>query len=141
MRPVITMEGRLTRDPELRFLPNGTAVSNFTIAANDRKKNETSGEWEDVGETLFVKVTVWRNLAETVSESILQGDLVVVVGKLGVTKWNTKEGEPRTDITLDGYTVAKVITAGRKMGKSSGSSAPDPWSSAPASSNDDVPPF
>lgn len=52
--PDITVAGTLTADPELRFLPTGAAVANFTVAANDRRFNKDTNEWEDAGAT-FVR--------------------------------------------------------------------------------------
>lgn len=67
---MLTIVGNLTADPELRFTPNGMAVANFTVASTPRILNRQTDEWED-GEALFLRCTVWRDVAENVAETIL----------------------------------------------------------------------
>ena len=95
MLPKLTMEGRLTADPELRFLDSGLAVCSFTIVNQDRRKNDATGEWEDSGDPLFIRVSVWRQQAENAAESLSKGDLVVCIGKLQNRKWEDKEGNKK----------------------------------------------
>ena len=61
----VILVGNLTRDPELRYIPSGTAVTDIGLAVNDRRKN-AQGEWID--ETTFVDVTLWARTAEVASE-------------------------------------------------------------------------
>lgn len=96
--PVITIIGNLTADPELRYTPAGSAVTNFSIASTPRTLiNDT---WED-GETLFLRGTVWRELAENVAETLRKGQRVIAQGKLKSRSYETSEGEQRTVIELD----------------------------------------
>lgn len=149
MLAVVTLEGRLTDDPELRFTPSGAAVANFTLATSERVKNKSTDEWED-GKKAFFRVAVWRQQAENVAESLKKGDLVLVTGKLYQRDYETKEGEKRTVYqNIDAYTVAaaltyatvKVTKAQRGDGGTPAAATPadDPWSSPPA--NSDEPPF
>jgi len=97
----MTIEGRLTADPELRFTPNGKAICSFTVACNDRKKN--GDQWED-GPPTFFRVTVWEKYGENVAESLVKGDAVLVVGKMSQRDYQNKDGEKRTsyqEVTAD----------------------------------------
>lgn len=100
-----TTVGRLTADPVLRRTPNGVPVCNFTVAHTPRRQNE-SGDWEDAGDTLFLEVTAWRELAENVAASLSKGDPVTVDGMLGVRHWKTEAGEDRQVVTCSATTVA-----------------------------------
>jgi single-strand DNA-binding protein len=96
----ITVIGNLTNDPELRFTPSGSAVSNFTVASTPRSFDKNSNEWKD-GETLFLRCAAWRELGEHVAESIVKGMRVIVTGRLKSRQYETKEGEKRTVIELE----------------------------------------
>ena len=96
----LTIVGNLTADPELRFLPNGTGMAKFTVASTPRVFDREKNEYRD-GEPLFLSCTVWRDLAEHVSESLVKGTRVVVVGRLRLSRWETPEGEKRSAYGLD----------------------------------------
>jgi len=96
----ITVIGNLTNDPELRFTPSGSAVANFTIASTPRTFDRQKNEWVD-GETLFLRASVWREMAENVAESLTKGMRVIVSGRLKSRSYETKEGEKRTVIELE----------------------------------------
>ena len=94
----IVIMGNLTADPELRYTASGAAVSNFSIAQTPRFQKE--GEWQD-GETVFLRVNVWRNLAENVCESVRQGDRIIVTGRLTMRQFEDKEGNTRVVYEID----------------------------------------
>jgi single-strand DNA-binding protein len=96
----ITLIGNLTNDPELRFTPSGSAVANFTIASTPRTFDRQTNEWKD-GETLFLRASVWREMAENVAESLTKGMRVVAEGRLKSRTYDTKEGEKRTVMELE----------------------------------------
>jgi single-strand DNA-binding protein len=96
----ITVIGNLTNDPELRFTPSGSAVSNFTLASTPRTFNRQTNGWED-GETLFLRASVWREAAENVAETLKKGMRVIASGRLKSRQYETKEGEKRTVIELE----------------------------------------
>ena len=77
----ITIIGNLTDDPELRFLPNGTAMVKFTVASTPRTLDRQSGQWKD-GDPLFLACTAWRDLAEHIAESLAKGTRVIVSGRI-----------------------------------------------------------
>ena len=144
MLPILTYEGRLTADPSLRFTQAGVAVATFTVATNDRKRND-AGEWEDTGDPLFVRISAWRNLAENCAESLKKGDLVVVIGKLQNRKYEDKEGAERWSLEIQANTVAASLQfrSFKHQGKGRSVSDEDPWagSQSPAQADDDQPPF
>ena len=96
----ITLIGNLTNDPELRFVPSGSAVANFTVASTPRTFDQKSNAWKD-GETLFMRCNVWREQAENLVESLTKGSRVIVSGRLKPRSYDTKEGESKTIIELE----------------------------------------
>ena len=96
----ITVVGNVTADPELRFTQNGAAVANFTIASTPKKFDKQANEWKD-GETLFMRCSAWREMAENVAVSLSRGTRVVAQGNLVARSFQTKEGESRTVMELD----------------------------------------
>ena len=89
----VTVVGNVTRDPELRFTPNGAAVTSFGLAWNRKGQND-----EEI--VSFFDITCWRNLAENVAESIHKGDRVVVYGRLDQRSWENPEGERRSKVEI-----------------------------------------
>ncbi|WP_127501202.1 single-stranded DNA-binding protein [Actinoplanes solisilvae] len=119
----MTMVGNLTADPELRFLPNGTAMVKFTIASTPRTLDRQSGEWKD-GDPLFMACTAFRDIAEHIAESLQKGTRVIVQGRLRLSRWETPEGDKRSAYGLDvdeigpslRFAQAKVTRMNRKGG-------------------------
>lgn len=85
----VELRGHLGRDPELRHLPSGSAVCNFSIATTDRKKNKQSGEWED-GDTHWHYISVWGSSAERCAEMLRKGDCAHLEGKITYSKKDDK---------------------------------------------------
>lgn len=130
--PVVTLEGNITADPELRFLPSGKAIANFTIACTDSKKEGDT--WVD-GDKLFVRVNAWEQLGENVAESLHKGDAVVVTGKLFMRDWEDKEGGKRQSLECRAYTVSAqmkraTVTINKATRGSASKAAEDPWATA-----------
>ena len=160
----LTIIGNLTAPPELRFTLSGAAVANFTIASTPRNFDKASNEWKD-GDTLFLRCSAWRELAENIAESLTdKGTRVVATGNLVQRSYEDREGQKRTVVELQvdeigpslRYASAKVTRAQRSGGGGggfSGGGAPsgggyqqnDPWaSSGPAAGSGgfaDEPPF
>ena len=86
----IVLVGRLTRDPELRYTPNGVPVANFTLAV-DRGFTNQQGERQ----TDFIDIVVWRKQAETVGAYMKKGRLVAVEGRLQVRTYQATDGQKR----------------------------------------------
>jgi single-strand DNA-binding protein len=120
----VVIVGNLTRDPELRYTPNGAALVKFGVAVSRRVRDE-SGQWKDA-DTSFFDVTAWRTLAENVAESLTQGTRVVVVGRLRTNTWETAEGDKRSKVEIEAEEIApslKWATAKpEKQGRSPGQS-------------------
>lgn len=95
----VTVVGRLTADPELRYTQSGLPVASATVASNARTFDKNSGEWKD-GEPLFLRFSIWREYAEQVAASLHKGDHIIVVGSLEQRSYETKEGEKRTSYEL-----------------------------------------
>lgn len=100
----VVLMGHLARDPELRYTPQGKAVSNFTVAANRRYVKD---DGEKVEEVAFVDVSVWNRLAETCAEYLRKGRAVLVSGRLVQEHWQDKEtGKQRSKLKV----VAQQVT-------------------------------
>lgn len=152
--PTLSGVGRCTEDPSLRFSQSGTAVCTVNLAFNSRRKNQ-AGEWGD-GDTFFVRATAFKELAESMAESLTRGCEVVVSGRLKTDSWEDKNsGEKRsaTSLLIDAigpnlrFATAKVNKADRgdrSPKASSAASQDDPWGSAPPAGSGgfaDEPPF
>ena len=96
----VILLGNLGRDPELRFLPNGDAVCNFSIATTDSWKDK-AGEKQE--KTEWHNVVMYRKLAEIAGEYLKKGRPVYLEGRLQTRKWQTKDGQDRytTEIVAD----------------------------------------
>lgn len=94
----ISIIGTMVGDPELRFLPNGTGVANFTVAVNARKFNKESNEWQKKP-AKFWRCQAWNQgkalLAENVANVLKKGDTVVVYGELETREYE-KDGQKRS---------------------------------------------
>lgn len=84
----VTLVGRMTKDPELRYTADGIAVSNFTLALN-RTFKSTNGEYE----ADFVNCNVWRKQAESLANYCLKGSLIGITGRLQSRFYDNKEGK------------------------------------------------
>lgn len=91
----VILVGNLTRDPELRYIPSGTAVSEIGLAVNDRVKK--GDQWVD--ETTFVDVTMWGRTAEVANEYLSKGAPVLIEGRLKLDSWE-KDGQKRSKLRV-----------------------------------------
>ena len=124
----VTIVGNLTRDPELRYTPNGAAVVKLGVAVSRRVKDETSGQWKDA-DTSFFDVTAWRSLAENIAESLAQGNRVVVTGRLRMSSWETQDGEKRSRVEIEADEVAPSLRwATAKLERQGRSAGASDWS-------------
>jgi len=92
---VVILVGRLTRDPELRYTPTGTAVTSFGLAVNNRRK--VGDEWKE--EPCFVDVKIFGRMAETSSEYLSKGRQCAIEGRLSYSKWE-KDGQTRSKLEI-----------------------------------------
>ncbi|MFF0894717.1 single-stranded DNA-binding protein [Streptomyces sp. NPDC003278] len=105
---VITVQGNLVDDPELRFTPSGHAVAKFRIASTPRTFDKSANEWRD-GDTLFLTVEAWRKLGENVAESLKRGDRAIVRGALKQRSYEDGNGVKRTVYELDAEDVGASL--------------------------------
>jgi len=92
----VILVGNLTRDPNVRYTPGGTAVCEIGLAVNERRKNQ-SGEWVD--EVVYVDVTLWGRTAEVAGEYLTKGAPVLIEGRLRMDTWE-KDGEKRSKLRV-----------------------------------------
>ena len=93
----VFISGNLTRDPELRATAAGSSVLTFGVAVNDRRRNQKTGEWEDVPN--FIDCVVFGNRAEPLSRFLTKGTKVAVEGKLRWSQWE-RDGQKRSKIEV-----------------------------------------
>ncbi len=118
----VILLGNLTRDPELRYIPSGTAVAEIGLAINDRRKS-ASGEW--VEETTFVEVTLWARTAEVASEYLTKGSSVLIEGRLKLDSWESQDGQKRSKLRVVAERMQMLNrTGGEGGGGGGGRSAP-----------------
>tara|TARA_B100000886_G_scaffold306344_1_gene238649 strand:- start:424 stop:849 length:426 start_codon:yes stop_codon:yes gene_type:complete len=133
----VILIGNLGQDPEARFTPQGTAVTNLSIATNESWKDQ-SGETQD--RTEWHRVVMYGRMAETAVEYMKKGQMVYVEGRLNTREWEDQNQIKRktTEIRCDNFTML-----GRRSdapaGQSQGTMSPSP--SAPDSEVDDDLPF
>lgn len=128
--PTITIKGRLTKDIELRWTNNGKAVASFDIACSKTRFNQQTNQWEQVGDTLFLRCELWGTPAENLAETTAgKGTEVMVTGELQANNWTDKQGNTRRDVKVRVDTVA--LTPARKQQTSQ--SRPGGWDPQPQS--------
>jgi len=135
----VVLVGNLTKDPELRHTPSGTAVCNLRLAVNTRRKDET-GQWVD--KPNYFDITVWGNQGERCAQYLAKGRPVGVQGKLTWREWDAQDGTKRQAVEVTANNVQ--FLGGRGDGEGSpqfvtqgaGQSRED-FSSSPA--DDDIP--
>ena len=112
----VILVGNLTRDPELRYTPSGTAVTDIGLAVNDRRKN-AQGEW--VEETTFVDVTLWGRTAEIASEYLGKGAPALIEGRLKLDTWES-DGQKRSKLKVIGEKLQLLSARGGGQGAGGG---------------------
>ena len=100
----VILIGNLGKDPEVRYLDNGVAVANFSLATTENYKNK---EGERVSQTEWHNIVLWRGLAEIAEKFLKKGSAVYIEGKIRSRKWEDKEGNTRytTEILADNMTM------------------------------------
>jgi single-strand DNA-binding protein len=93
----VVISGNLTRDPELRATSSGMPILGLGVAVNDRRKNQSTGEWEDYPN--FIDCTMFGTRAEVVSQFLSKGSKVAIEGKLRWSQWE-RDGQKRSKIEV-----------------------------------------
>jgi single-strand DNA-binding protein len=104
--------GRLTRDPEIRYTPNGAAVANLRLAVNERRPSRTGQAPQD--ETLFVDVVVWGRSAEVVQQYLRKGRRILIEGRLRLETWEGRDGQRRSRYSVVASRVQFLDAANRE---------------------------
>lgn len=128
----LTIAGNLTTDPELRFTTTGVAVAAFTVASSRRIYDQATGQWSD-GDTLFLRCSAWRELADHATESLFKGTRVIVTGRLEQRDYETTDGTKRTVYEIDVDDIGPSLKwATAKVAKATRDRAPHPAETADA---------
>ncbi len=138
----VILVGNLGNDPEMRYMPNGQAVANFSVATSEAWKDKQTGEQQE--RTEWHRITAYRRLGEIAGEYLRKGSKVYIEGKLRTRKWQDNNGQDRytTEIIADEMQMLDRASGGGSMGGGSNQSysAPQqqsaPAAAAPAGADD-----
>ncbi len=138
----VILVGNLGADPETRYMPSGSAVTNLSVATSESWKDKQTGEQKD--RTEWHKVAMFNRLAEIAAEYLRKGSQVYIEGKLRTRKWQDRDGNDRwtTEIIADEMQMLGGRGGGGSAPMSSGqSSAPSsaPPQAGPDDFDDDIP--
>ncbi len=141
----VILIGNVGRDPEVRYMPNGNAVANVTLATSESWKDKNSGEMQE--RTEWHRVVFFRRLGEIVGEYVKKGSKIYVEGRLQTRKWQGQDGQDRytTEIVADqmqmldsrGGGGGGAFDSGASSSGGGGSSAPP--KTGPDDFDDDIP--
>ena len=129
----VILVGNLTRDPELRYIPSGTAVTDIGLAVNEKVKR--NDQW--VEETTFVDVTLWGRTAEVACEYLKKGSPVLIEGRLKLDTWE-KDGQQQQKLKVIGEKMQML--GNRGQGSGAGGPGQDNAYSAPVQAQTVPPP-
>jgi single-strand DNA-binding protein len=138
----VVLVGRLTRNAELKYTNNGSAVSKFSLAINQRRKKDD--QWVD--ESHFFDIVLWGKTAESLNQYLVKGKQVGVEGQLRQNRWE-QDGQARSKVEIFATNVMLLGSGGGGAGGGSRQAPPDarsgdvPETGAPAPDNfeDDIP--
>lgn len=134
----VILGGNLTRDPEVRYTPQGTAVAKIGLAINETYRTKDGEKRED---TCFVDVEAWDRQAETAGEFLKKGSPVLVEGTLKLDTWTDKEGQKRSKHKVRARRIHFLSApAGEERREESGISR-DPAQVPAQDEGDELPPF
>ena len=112
----VILMGNLTRDPEMKYLPNGSAVTNFGIAMNERYTDKQTGEQRE--NPCFVDVEAWGRQAEIANEYLSKGSPVFIDGSLKFDSWEAEDGTKRNKLRVKVFRIQLI--GGRRDGEEVG---------------------
>ena len=128
----VVLTGNLTRDPELRSLPSGMSVCSLRVACNTRRKNNSTGEWDD--KPNYFDVTVWGAQGENCARFLSKGRPIALDGRLEWREWQDKEGNTRQSIDI--IADAVQFLGGREDAPGGGGGGFTPRSDVPVDDRD-----
>lgn len=111
----VILVGNLGKDPEVRFMPNGGAVANITVATSDSWKDKQSGEQKE--KTEWHRVVMFGKIAEIAGEYLKKGSKVYLEGQLQTRKWTNQQGQDQytTEIVLQGFNGVMQMLDGKSQ--------------------------
>ncbi|MGR5512807.1 single-stranded DNA-binding protein [Vibrio diabolicus] len=112
----VILVGNLGNDPEIRYMPNGGAVANITIATSDSWRDKATGEQRE--KTEWHRVVLFGKLAEVAGEYLRKGSQVYIEGQLQTRKWQDQSGQDRysTEVVVQGFNGVMQMLGGRGQG-------------------------
>ncbi|MDK9778908.1 MULTISPECIES: single-stranded DNA-binding protein [Vibrio] len=112
----VILVGNLGNDPEIRYMPNGGAVANITIATSESWRDKATGEQRE--KTEWHRVALFGKLAEVAGEYLRKGSQVYVEGQLQTRKWQDQNGQDRytTEVVVQGFNGVMQMLGGRAQG-------------------------
>jgi len=132
----IILIGRLGRDPEMRYMPDGTPVTSFSVAT-DRRWTDQSGQQQQ--HTTWFRVSAWRRLAETCNQFLTKGRLVMVEGEISEPKpYQSREGEWRASLDVRALNV-KFLESRGEAGAAAGAEAAEGGEPAAPATEEEIP--
>ena len=138
----VILVGNLGKDPETRYMPNGKAVTNFTVATSESWKDKQTGEQRE--QTEWHNIVMYERLAEVAAEYLKKGSQVYIEGRLRTRKWQDKEGRDRytTEVIANDMQMLGSRAGGAGAGGGGGDlsrSGEAPTRAAPASAGSRAP--
>jgi single-strand DNA-binding protein len=136
----VVLVGNLTRDPELRYTPKGTAIARIGIAVNRRWKTETGEQKEEV---TFVDVDAFGKQAEVIGQYLKKGRPILIEGRLRLDQWEDKQTQQKKSklgVVLEAFEFLDSGNRGESSGGDAPRSRPAAASKPPASEEPDGPP-
>jgi len=107
--------GNLGADPEMRYTPNGRAVTQFNVAVNQSTKNQQTNEWVEA--TDWFRVSVWGDRAERAAESLRKGNKVFVEGRFRTREFEGRDGQKRTSLEITADSLVNLERRSREDGE------------------------
>lgn len=125
----VTITGNLTRDPTLGLTPGGSQVLNFGVAVNDRRRNPSTGEWEDYPN--FIDCIVFGNRADALARILYKGCKVAIEGKLRYSSWE-RDGQKRSKIEIYVTEIDLMQASGERHDRQTAQPAQPTYSAPPS---------
>ena len=138
----VILLGNLTRDPELRYTPQGSAVCEFALALNSVYTNKQTGQ--KVEEVSYIDLVAWGKTGETIAEYMKKGRQIMVEGRLKQDRWEAQDGKKmsKVRVTVESFTFVGARPGGEGGGGGGGGKgggAPAPEDGPPPGQEEDIP--
>ena len=132
----VILIGRLGRDPELKYTPDGVPVATFSIATSEEWKDKNTGEKQE--RTEWHRIVAWRKLGEICGEYLRKGSQIYLEGRLQTRSWDDRDGNKRYMTEIVAFNMQMLDSKGRGSDSQSGG-IPTPMEEPPNLPDDDIP--